>query len=69
MEGGKKWRARDIGISERKCQWMQNGFMSVNTKLGAGRAFLRSLYEQYAQWGVDFGTSSFRACSLRTELN
>lgn len=34
---------------------MTNGFMSVNTKLGAGRAFLRSLYQQYADWGVDFG--------------
>lgn len=34
---------------------MRNGFMSVNTKLGAGRAFLRSLYHQYADWGVDFG--------------
>lgn len=35
--------------------WMPHGFMSVNTKLGAGKAFLRSLYEQYAEWGVDFG--------------
>jgi len=35
---------------------MSNGFMSVNTKLGAGRAFLRSLHEQYAAWGVDLGT-------------
>ena len=35
---------------------MPHGFMSVNTKLGAGKAFLRSLYEQYAAWGVDFGT-------------
>jgi hypothetical protein len=29
--------------------------MSVNTDTGAGRAFLRSLYRQYADWGVDFG--------------
>jgi hypothetical protein len=35
---------------------MPHGFMSVNTTLGAGKAFLRSLYEQYAAWGVDFGT-------------
>jgi len=34
---------------------MNNGFMSVNAKLGAGRAFLRSLHEQYAAWGVDLG--------------
>jgi hypothetical protein len=37
---------------------MSNGFMSVNTKLGAGRAFLRSLHEQYAAWGVDLGTGT-----------
>lgn len=33
--------------------------MSVNTKLGAGRAFLRSIYHQYAEWGVDFGNLVF----------
>ncbi|XP_015894537.3 uncharacterized protein LOC125418745 isoform X1 [Ziziphus jujuba] len=53
-ESGRKWTAKDIGIKERACAWMQNGFMSVNTKLGAGRAFLKSLYVQYAEWGVDF---------------
>ncbi|CAN0896297.1 unnamed protein product [Linum grandiflorum] len=53
-ESGRKWSARDIGIKERSCAWMQNGFMSVNTSLPAGRAFLRSLYHQYADWGVDF---------------
>ncbi|GER25359.1 alpha-galactosidase/alpha-n-acetylgalactosaminidase [Striga asiatica] len=53
-EDGRKWSAKDIGIKERACAWMKNGFMSVNTKLGAGRAFLRSLYQQYAEWGVDF---------------
>ncbi|KAJ6323626.1 hypothetical protein OIU76_011009 [Salix suchowensis] len=53
-ESGRQWRAKDIGIKERACAWMSHGFMSVNTKLGAGRAFLRSLYEQYAEWGVDF---------------
>ncbi|XP_011034052.1 PREDICTED: uncharacterized protein LOC105132323 isoform X2 [Populus euphratica] len=53
-ESGRRWRAKDIGIKERSCAWMPHGFMSVNTKLGAGRAFLRSLYEQYAKWGVDF---------------
>ncbi|XP_054805048.1 alpha-galactosidase-like isoform X2 [Prosopis cineraria] len=53
-ESGKVWRAKDIAIPERACAWMPHGFMSVNTKLGAGRAFLRSLYEQYAAWGVDY---------------
>ncbi|XP_068332584.1 probable alpha-galactosidase D isoform X1 [Pyrus communis] len=53
-EAGRKWTAKDIGIKERTCAWMHNGFMSVNTELGAGKAFLRSLYKQYAEWGVDF---------------
>ncbi|KAJ7956766.1 Alpha-galactosidase [Quillaja saponaria] len=53
-ESGQVWHAKDIGVKERACAWMTHGFMSVNTKLGAGRAFLRSLYEQYAEWGVDF---------------
>uniref|UniRef100_A0A2N9HRM0 Alpha-galactosidase n=1 Tax=Fagus sylvatica TaxID=28930 RepID=A0A2N9HRM0_FAGSY len=53
-ESGRKWTAKDIGIKERACAWMSHGFMSVDTKLGAARAFLRSLYEQYAEWGVDF---------------
>lgn len=55
VEQGKEWRAQDIALKERACAWMTNGFMSVNTNLGAGRAFLRSLYEQYAEWGLDFG--------------
>ncbi|KAK9113604.1 hypothetical protein Syun_020401 [Stephania yunnanensis] len=53
-ESERQWRARDIGLTERKCAWMSQGFMSVDTKLNAGRAFLRSLYQQYAEWGVDF---------------
>ncbi|XP_010502554.1 PREDICTED: uncharacterized protein LOC104779848 [Camelina sativa] len=53
-ESGRQWRAKDIGIKEKACVWMSHGFMSVNTKLGAGKAFLRSLYHQYAEWGVDF---------------
>ncbi|PON99084.1 Glycoside hydrolase [Trema orientale] len=53
-ESGRNWTAKDIGIKERTCAWMTHGFMSVDTQLGAGRAFLRSLYEQYAEWGVDF---------------
>ncbi|XP_010248688.1 PREDICTED: uncharacterized protein LOC104591526 isoform X2 [Nelumbo nucifera] len=53
-ESGRQWQAKDIGLRERACAWMSQGFMSVDTKLGAGRAFLRSLYYQYAEWGVDF---------------
>jgi hypothetical protein len=32
---------------------MSNGFMSLNTTLGVGRVFLRSICEQYAAWGID----------------
>uniref|UniRef100_A0A7N0UAP0 Alpha-galactosidase n=1 Tax=Kalanchoe fedtschenkoi TaxID=63787 RepID=A0A7N0UAP0_KALFE len=53
-ESGRRWRAGDIGMKERKCAWMPNGFMSVNLETGAGKAFVRSLYRQYAEWGVDF---------------
>ncbi|KAK3416710.1 hypothetical protein EUGRSUZ_H02477 [Eucalyptus grandis] len=53
-ESGRVWYAQDIGLKEKACAWMRNGFMSVNTDLGAGKAFLRSLYQQYASWGVDF---------------
>lgn len=52
---GKIWTAQDIGIKERTCGRMQNGFMSVNTTLQAGRFFLADLYQQFANWGVDFG--------------
>lgn len=58
-KSGRQWRAQDIGIKEKACPWMPHGFMRVNTKLEAGRAFLRSLYKQYAAWGVDFGNLNF----------
>eukprot|EP00252_Welwitschia_mirabilis_P005186 TRINITY_DN15676_c0_g1_i2.p1 TRINITY_DN15676_c0_g1~~TRINITY_DN15676_c0_g1_i2.p1 ORF type:complete len:650 (-),score=72.73 TRINITY_DN15676_c0_g1_i2:333-2282(-) len=51
---GRIWRARDVALSQDRCKWMPSCFMSVNTHLDAGRAFLRSLYSQYADWGVDF---------------
>uniref|UniRef100_A0A0D9V1K8 Alpha-galactosidase n=1 Tax=Leersia perrieri TaxID=77586 RepID=A0A0D9V1K8_9ORYZ len=54
IEDGRQWTARDIGLTHRTCAWMPHGFMSINTDIGAGRAFLRSLYRQYADWGVDF---------------
>ncbi|GLT86540.1 hypothetical protein SLE2022_046740 [Rubroshorea leprosula] len=53
-ESGRKWTSKDIGHPDRPCGWMPHGFIRVNTKLGAGRAFLRSLFQQYAEWGVDF---------------
>ncbi|XP_065859266.1 uncharacterized protein [Euphorbia lathyris] len=54
VESCRKGTAKDIGIEERTCAWIQHNFMSINAKLGVGRAFLRSLYEQYAEWGLDF---------------
>jgi len=51
--GQRNWSSQDIGLKRRTCSWMQNGFMSVDTTLGAGNAFLRSLYTLYAEWGVD----------------
>lgn len=56
---GEVWRARDIGLRNQACKWMDQGFMSVDTKLGASKAFLKSLYNQYADWGVDFGKMLF----------
>ncbi|KAJ1379994.1 Glycosyl hydrolase, all-beta [Sesbania bispinosa] len=54
MEYGREWYAKDIGIPTRACKWMTNGFMAINATTGAGKAFLRSIYELYASWGVDF---------------
>uniref|UniRef100_J3L0I6 alpha-galactosidase n=1 Tax=Oryza brachyantha TaxID=4533 RepID=J3L0I6_ORYBR len=54
IEDARQWTARDIGLTDRTCAWMPHGFMSVNIDIGAGKAFLRSLYRQYADWGVDF---------------
>ncbi|XP_038704671.1 alpha-galactosidase-like [Tripterygium wilfordii] len=53
-ESGRIYTAKDIGIPDRPCSWMKNGFMSVNISMAAGRAFLRSLYVQYDHWGVEF---------------
>lgn len=53
-EADREWHAEEIGMKDKTCAWSK-GFMSVDTDLGAGRAFLRSLYWQYAEWGVDFG--------------
>ncbi|KAL9672531.1 hypothetical protein QQ045_028782 [Rhodiola kirilowii] len=54
QQGGRNWTAKDIGITDRLCPWMPHGFMSVNTYVDAGKAFLNLLYQQYSEWGVDF---------------
>ncbi|XP_043687816.1 alpha-galactosidase-like [Telopea speciosissima] len=53
-ESGKQFKAHDIGRGDRACSWMSKCFMLVDTNSEAGKAFLRSLYHQYAEWGVDF---------------
>ncbi|XP_042505565.1 alpha-galactosidase mel1-like [Macadamia integrifolia] len=53
-ESGKQFNAHDIGRGDRACSWMSQCFTLVDTNSGAGKAFLRSLYHQYAAWGVDF---------------
>ncbi|XP_057425402.1 alpha-galactosidase mel1-like [Lotus japonicus] len=53
-EFGREWYAKDIGIPERACSWMNNGFMAVNAATGAGKAFLRSIYELLGSWGVEY---------------
>ncbi|XP_010026607.2 probable alpha-galactosidase B, partial [Eucalyptus grandis] len=65
-ESGRVWQAQDIALKEQTCAWMPNGFMSVNTDLGAGKAFLRSLYQQYASWGIDFIKND---CVFGADLN
>ncbi|KAK4276159.1 hypothetical protein QN277_019138 [Acacia crassicarpa] len=54
MEAGKEWHAGDIGIKSRACSWMPKSFMAINLTLGAGRAYLKSIYDLYASWDVDF---------------
>ena len=64
QEASRVWHAKDISIPQRTCAWMSNGFMSVNTTLGVGRVFLRSICEQYAAWGIDLGTATANLLSL-----
>ncbi|KAJ7284297.1 hypothetical protein O6H91_Y339300 [Diphasiastrum complanatum] len=52
-EGG-PWTAQDIALTSRPCSWMPECFVSVNTSSKGGKAFINSLYQQYASWGVDF---------------
>ncbi|EFJ34281.1 hypothetical protein SELMODRAFT_405482 [Selaginella moellendorffii] len=52
--GAKGWRAKDIALTSQPCPWMRECFVSINTTSAGGKAFLKSLYDQYASWGVDF---------------
>ncbi|KAL3685861.1 hypothetical protein R1sor_003883 [Riccia sorocarpa] len=48
------WTAKDVAVLGTDCGWMKRCFMSVNTSHEGGLVFLDSLYQQYADWGVDF---------------
>ncbi|KAJ7515498.1 hypothetical protein O6H91_22G015700 [Diphasiastrum complanatum] len=52
--GERLWRAQDIALRDRPCFWMPSCFVSVNTSSEGGKAFIESLYQQYASWKVDF---------------
>lgn len=68
-QSGKLWRAQDIGFQDRTCKWMPHGFMSINATSDAGKAFLKSLYKDYIDWGVDFSklrTNSNLSCLVYT---
>ncbi|KAJ7295690.1 hypothetical protein O6H91_07G015700 [Diphasiastrum complanatum] len=52
--GGRPWSAQDIALTSQPCSWMPGCFVSVNTSSEGGTAFINSLYQQYASWGVDF---------------
>ncbi|EFJ26238.1 hypothetical protein SELMODRAFT_51736, partial [Selaginella moellendorffii] len=49
-----KWKARDIAVVGQDCSFMPDSFMGVNVSSYGGRLYLKSLYRQYAEWGVDF---------------
>lgn len=51
---GRPWLAADIAVPGTECKWMKACFMGINASSEGGRAFIKSLYDQYASWGVDF---------------
>ncbi|XP_054817770.1 alpha-galactosidase-like [Prosopis cineraria] len=53
-EGGREWHAKDIIVSkDHFCPYAPSSFF-INTSSGAGKAFLRSLFDLFSSWGVDF---------------
>lgn len=50
---GTTYTAKDVALTSDRCPWDQ-AFMSVNLNSPAGHAFYNSLYQQYADWGVDY---------------
>jgi hypothetical protein len=51
--GGGGATAADIGIESELCPWWK-GVMAVDVTKPAGQAYYDSIYQQYADWGVDF---------------
>ena len=55
MENGNIVTADQIARHDQPCSYAPN-FLAVDLNNGGGKAFLKPVYEQYAEWGVDFGT-------------
>ncbi|KAG0591641.1 hypothetical protein KC19_1G189800 [Ceratodon purpureus] len=53
-KSGRPWLAADIAVPGTECKWMTCCFMGIDASSEGGRAFVKSLYDQYASWGVDF---------------
>lgn len=64
---GRPWQATDIAVQGTECKWMKCCFMGVNSSTEGGHAFVKSLYDQYASWGVDF-SESYNPCLTCTYL-
>lgn len=64
---GRPWQATDIAVQGTECKWMKCCFMGVKSNTEGGRAFVKSLYDQYASWGVDF-SESYNPCLNCTYL-
>ncbi|XP_024389552.1 alpha-galactosidase 2 isoform X1 [Physcomitrium patens] len=70
------WLAADIAVPGTACRWMSCCFMGVDATSEGGRAFVKSLYDQYASWSVDFikhdcvfGVEDFRLSEIELVAN
>ncbi|MCU0323396.1 MAG: glycoside hydrolase family 27 protein [Chitinophagaceae bacterium] len=50
---GTKYTAKDIAETDDTCQW-QNNFFGVDATKPGAQEYYNSIFELYAQWGVDF---------------
>lgn len=64
---GRPWMAADIVVQGTACSWMSACFVGINSGNEGGQAFVRSLYQQYASWGVDLSKFHSQPSILRSE--